>query len=106
MLAFPKPAKPERGTARAKAHMERVAQLPCVICGAWPVVVHHVIHDRGAQRRASDLETVPLCSRHHDYTSPEGLHAAPRRWRDLHGPDHGFLGRVVEMLREQEERTI
>lgn len=37
-----KPPKAERGTKSAKAHMARVAKLPCVICGCRPVEVHHV----------------------------------------------------------------
>lgn len=62
----PKPEKPERGTKRCKAHMARVAAMPCAICGFWPVHVHHRWVGRFSQRKASDLETMPLCQRHHD----------------------------------------
>lgn len=98
---FPRPPKPERGTARARRHMELVAQSPCVICGRWPVVVHHVIHDRHSQRRASDLDTIPLCPIHHD-----ALHADPAGWRAVHGPDHRFLALTRATIREYERRTV
>lgn len=30
-------------SAADKRHHERVAQMPCLVCGAWPVDVHHVV---------------------------------------------------------------
>ena len=61
MTPCPKPQKPERGTAACKAHMDKVAQLPCMICGARPVVVHHCICGRYSQSKMSDFDTIPLC---------------------------------------------
>lgn len=98
MPAAPKPQKPIRGTAASRAHMAAVAQLPCVICAEWPVIVHHCISGRFGQGRASDFDTIPLCARHHDATSPEGIHANKRDWEKMHGPDTGFLPRVHAML--------
>lgn len=95
MTPCPKPEKPIRGTAGAKKHMERVAQLPCVICKRWPVIVHHCICDRYANRRASDFETIPLCPRHHDETSPEGIHKSKDAWAAKHGADHEYLDWVT-----------
>ena len=83
-----KPPKPERG-AKGKAHMARVAQMPCVICGARPVEIHHVICGRYGQRKASDLDTIPLCFEHH--RGPEGIHANKRAWTEKHGPDYAFI---------------
>jgi hypothetical protein len=88
-MMYPKPQKPRRDAR----HMARVAELPCVICGRHPVQVHHVIHDRHAQRRAADTETIPLCPDHH-----RELHAGSATWRDRYGPDHGFLPRVARLL--------
>lgn len=95
-MMFPKPPRPERGTAAASRHMAAVAQLPCVCCYREPVVVHHVIHGRFAQRRASDFDTIPLCPEHHDE-----LHLRPRAWRDRWGPDHGFLDQVKASISER-----
>jgi hypothetical protein len=49
--------KPERGTAKARAHIARVKSLPCVIClKPGPSDAHHVICDRYGQRKASDCK--------------------------------------------------
>lgn len=62
--------KPKAGaepTAKQKAHMARVAQLPCVKCGAWPVQVHHVTASSYVMGRLpkNDELVVPLCPKHH-----------------------------------------
>lgn len=92
---FPKPTRPERGTAEDAAWMGKVAELACVICAApGPSIVHHCISGRFARRRASDKNTIPLCWRHHDEQSPDGIHHSKEAWEALHGPDTGFLERV------------
>jgi hypothetical protein len=83
-----KPPKPVRGS-KGKAHMAKVARLPCVICGAWPVEVHHVISGRYGRGKASDLDTIPLCYAHH--RGPEGIHASKRAWEARHGMDYDYL---------------
>jgi len=94
-----KQPKPERGTAKARAHMARVKQLPCVICGKpGPSDVHHVICDRYGTNKASDFDTIPLCKAHHQ-DGPEAIHNGKASWVAKHGPDHGFLPLVAEMLR-------
>ncbi len=53
-------------TALEKRHLDRVASLPCLVCGA-PSTVHHVtarLDRRGRITRSHKL-TVPLCPRHH-----------------------------------------
>ena len=88
-----------KSTAAGKAHMARVAQLPCVICGASPVEVHHCKSGRYSQRKASDFDTIPLCWNHHQ--GPDGFHTAQRTWEALHGPDTGFL-LIVKMALAKE----
>lgn len=88
-MMFPKAPKP----ARDMAHMGRVAQLPCVICSAQPVQVHHCIHGRYSQRRASDHETIPLCPACHD-----DLHRYPSAWKRAHGEDRSYLPRVLAQV--------
>lgn len=84
-----KTGKPKRN----RAHMAKVAKLPCVICGRRPVQVHHVICGRYSQRRASDRETIPLCPECH-----ADLHANKTAWRDRNGADHEYLAVVADML--------
>lgn len=52
-------------TAEEKRHMDRVAGLPCLVCGVMPVTLHHVSSD-GTKRIARSHKLVtPLCPRHH-----------------------------------------
>jgi hypothetical protein len=71
----------------------------CVVCGQpGPSIVHHCISDRYGSARAPDMMTIPLCSPHHDYWQPEGIHAGKERWEAKHGPDHGYLGKADAMI--------
>lgn len=91
-----KEPKPVRGTKAAKDHMARVAALPCVICGYWPVEVHHCISGRYGQQKASDFDTIPLCYPCHQ--GPQGIHANKAAWEAVNGPDTDFLPVVADML--------
>ena len=78
------------------ARLAVIARLPCVICGARPVEVHHCISGRYSQRKAPDSMTIPLCWMHHQ--GPEGIHGSKDAWEAKHGPDTGFLPRVDALL--------
>ena len=81
-----KPPRPERGSA-GKAHMARIAQRPCAACGKpGPSSVHHCISGRYGQRKASDMDTIPLCWECHQ--GPNGIHANKAAWQERHGPDY------------------
>ena len=87
-----KAAKAKKDPARLAA----VAKLPCVICGAYNVQVHHCISGRYSQRKAPDSMTISLCWNHH--LGPEGIHADKAAWEAQHGPDTGFLPAVNARL--------
>ena len=57
-------AKPD---AAERAHMDRVAQMPCLVCGVRPVTLHHVsaYADRMGRIARSHKLVAPLCNRHH-----------------------------------------
>ena len=55
-----------------RAHLDRVADLPCCLCGDSPVTVHHIRESQGMAQRASDWLTVPLCPSCHQ--GPKGVH--------------------------------
>jgi len=59
-------------TAAEKRHLERIAQLPCVLCGAHGVHVHHLREGQGMGQRASNFLVIPLCPECH--TGHLGLH--------------------------------
>lgn len=64
-------------SAAGKRHMARVAALPCILCGAMPVEVHHIREGQGAAQRAHDTLTVPLCPDCH--RGPNGIHGLGRK---------------------------
>jgi hypothetical protein len=76
-------------------HMGRVKALPCLICRASPVEVHHLPDPR------SDFRVVPLCPFHHrrEY-GPQAYHYSRRKFNAIHGSDEQLLARTLEMLGE------
>jgi hypothetical protein len=77
----------------AREHMARVAALPCLVCGAWPVDVHH----EGFPR--SDWNVLPLCPRHHRREfGPGARHYNPQAFFAAHGSAEELLARVKAML--------
>lgn len=90
--------KPERGTAKARAHIARVKELPCVICAKpGPSDAHHVICDRYGTTKPSDFDVISLCKFCHQ-VGPTAIHNNKRAWVERNGPDHGYLERVRQML--------
>ena len=55
-----------------KAHMGRVAQLPCCTCGVYGVQLHHIREGQGMAQRADDMLVIPLCPDCH--TGKVGVH--------------------------------
>ena len=79
-------------------HMGRVAQLPCLVCGKWPVEVHHLTKPR------NDMEVIPLCPRHHRREfGPGSYHYSPQAFIAAHGSVEKLLARVREMLLTRHE---
>lgn len=73
----------------AREHMARVALMPCLACGAWPVELHH----EGKPR--SDWRVLPLCAKHHrrEY-GPGAYHYSPKAFCAMHGESAELLRRV------------
>jgi len=75
-------------------HMAMVAALPCLVCGAYGVEVHHetIPHD--------DMLVLPLCPRHHRREfGPGARHYSPKAFYAKHGTSRELLDRVNAMLR-------
>lgn len=53
-------------TSAERTHLERVANMPCLVCGQRPVQVHHVTASvHGGRISRSHKRVVPLCFKHH-----------------------------------------
>jgi len=75
------------------AHMARVSDLPCLVCGRYGVEVHH----EGKPR--SDMRVLPLCAPHHRREFGEGAyHYSPRAFYAAHGDRKFLLAVVRDML--------
>lgn len=67
-------------TLAEKRHMERVARLPCAVCGQpGPSMVHHIRAGQGMAQRANNFLTIPLCPEHHQ--GQTGIHGDRSAWR-------------------------
>lgn len=67
-------------SAADKRHHERVAQMPCLVCGAWPVDVHHVVGwaDRMGRAPKRHDRVAPLCRNCH-LNGKQAVHAIGHR---------------------------
>jgi hypothetical protein len=89
-------------TAAERKHMGRVADLGCILCAligypGSPAEVHHIRTGTGAGRRASHMDTIPLCFTHH--RGSEGIHTKGRKaWERENGVTE------LELLHAVQER--
>lgn len=84
-------------TKAEREHMGRIAQMPCAVCGAFGVHVHHIRTGVGMGRRASNLETIPLCPEHHQGMT--GIHGMGRKAWERH------IGKTeLQLLKETNDR--
>lgn len=93
-------------TAIEKRHIERVASLPCLVCGARSTV-HHVTarSDRRGRLTRSHKRIVPLCPAHHQiqhgpHYSVEAL--GHQGFYQVHGID--LYGEAERLWAESEMR--
>lgn len=83
-------------TKAERAHMDKVAQLPCACCGAHGVHVHHLREGQGMSQRASNWLTIPLCPDCH--TGPNGIHGNKSLMRIQKIEEIDLLARTIEAL--------
>lgn len=88
-----------KATAAERAHLDAVAQLPCLICGAWPVELHHLRTGQGMGQRASHFEVLPLCPYHHRYGGfGVAIHGGTQEFQRNYGSETELLARVLALL--------
>jgi hypothetical protein len=79
-----------------KRHLDRVASLPCCLCGASPVHVHHIRESQGMAQRASNWLTVPLCPDCHQ--GPKGVHGDQSMLRIMRMSEMDMLADTIRRL--------
>lgn len=86
-------------TKAEKAHMARVAQLPCIVCGRQPVELHHPRKGAGLGRRASHFDVIPLCPENHRLGGyGTAIHAGQRAFEKKFGTEEQLLAKTREAL--------
>lgn len=103
LKALPKTVVRQTKTAEDKRHMDRVAQLGCIVCrrqGIFSPLVelHHPRRGAGMGQRAAHQDVLPLCYEHH--RGDTGVHGLGTKGFEKH---YGFneadlLADVAEAL--------
>lgn len=86
-------------TKAERAHLDRIASLPCACCGDAPVQVHHIREGHGMAQRASDWLTIPLCVGCH--TGPKGVHGDRTMMRIFRLSELDMLADTYKKLAEK-----
>lgn len=96
----------KKPTAEERRHMDRVAQLPCIVSGKRPVTLHHVTGyaDRMGRFSRSHKLVVPLAAEYHliqhgPKMSVEALNH--RGFFGVHGVD--LLAEAQRLWRESDD---
>lgn len=106
--------KRSRKPARTKAvstYMGHVAALGCVVCrnlhyGPTPAELHHPRFLGGAGMKASDMDVIPLCARHHRLGGyGVAYHAGPEEWERRYGTEEALLEQTRREVAILKERT-
>lgn len=83
-------------TLAERHHLERIASLPCSLCGSTPVHVHHIREGQGMAQRASNWLTIPLCQSCHQ--GPKGVHGDKTMLRIMKMNEMDMLADTLEKL--------
>jgi hypothetical protein len=85
-------------TKAEKLHLNRVADLGCIICHQ-PAEIHHLRTGMGMAQRNSNLNVIPLCPLHHR-TGGYGtaFHAGRKAFEQNFGTEEELLKRVKGLL--------
>lgn len=78
-------------------HMGRVAELPCCLCGAMPVEVHHVTEGKTFGKRDKlHFCTIPVCPSCH--RGPQGIHGDKTMLRIKKKSELELLSETLEAI--------
>lgn len=78
-------------------HLDRVAALPCCLCGAWPTEVHHILEGRIKGRRSAHFCTISLCHDCHR-GSHNGIHGRQAMLRIHKTTELELLAQTLERI--------
>ncbi len=79
---------------KAKRHMGRISELPCIACGNHGVHVHHI----RTERIKDPFLTIPLCYECH--LGAFSIHKSKREFENVYGSELHLLAKTLERLEE------
>lgn len=82
--------------AEAK-HLNWIAALPCCLCGAKPVEVHHILEGRIKGRKSAHYTAIPLCPDCHR-GSKNGIHGRQDMLRIKKTTELELLAETLERI--------
>jgi hypothetical protein len=83
-------------TKAERKHLDRLAQYPCVVCGARPVQIHHPRAWVGMGQRASHFMALPVWPECHQ--GDRGIHGDRSAWRLRKIDEPSALAKVIEWM--------
>lgn len=84
-------------TNSAKRHLAKVAALPCCLCGAHGVQVHHIKEGKTfGKREKLHFCTIPVCESCH--TGPKGIHGDETMLRIVKKSETELLAETLERI--------
>lgn len=111
----PKAARIKSWRVEDPAHLARVRNLPCIACQIdslpqlYKTEAHHIRRDSyrtcyGAQQKAPDVETIPLCKLHHwNGSFCQDLGWSLASFEAKYGNERDLLAKTLEALENLED---
>lgn len=79
-------------------HLDRVAELGCIVCGAQ-AAIHHPRFAAGMQQRSSHYLAIPLCPYHHQTGGyGQAIHAGQMAFEQNYGTEQDLLAETIRRL--------
>lgn len=80
-----------------RKHIERIKEMPCILCGQpGPSDCHHILEGRIKGRRSADFCTIPLCKDCHQGKS--GVHGDQAMMKIIKENELSLLAKTLEKL--------
>lgn len=83
-------------TKAEKERLDRLHRMPCIVCGYFPVAVHHCVNQE--HRKRDHMRTLPMCEFHH--VGAFSIHKNRKSFRARYGHEEELLAKVNNLLAE------